>query len=175
MSIHVNGDHGCVVLAVVGGTHDRGSRDPAHQRIEEGRFRCSVFQAGENRCIALRIRRELAEGLERIHAVESVFILQPEKNLKLAHLEGFEARCGAQTIAEAEESLRCQSLENTPLRLHQAEDLGGASEMVASAWDLVFGHEVLAQDIADLGEFANDLLEPEFEGLMDDYEVHFIV
>ena len=47
--------------------------------------------------------------------------------------------------------------------------------MVASAGDLVFGYEVLAQDIADLGEFANDLLEPEFEGLMDDYEVHFIV
>jgi hypothetical protein len=33
---------------------------------------------------------------------------------------------------------------------------------------------ILIENVANFGKFANHLLEPKFEGLMDDYEVHFI-
>jgi hypothetical protein len=40
--------------------------------------------------------------------------------------------------------------------------------------DIVLWDVVITEDVADLGELANHLLEPELESLVDDDEVHLV-
>ena len=46
--------------------------------------------------------------------------------------------------------------------------------MVDGSRNIVLGDVIPSEDVADLGEFANHLLEPELEGLVDDDEVHLV-
>ena len=107
----------------------------------------------------------------------TLIVAQPKGCFYHLELDGLEARCRAQQIAEIEEVERRHGFQNAHLHNGYLENSTYTLEAMHAIVDvcgIVFNiglHENFTHDV----EFVQDLLEPELVCLMDDDKQHFIV
>src|SRR5262249_8442145 len=80
-----------------------------------------------------------------------------------------------QKVAEIEEVERRHRLQHLELLDQELEDLVDAVEPMHDASEILVLHHLAAEIDLDAVEFVQNLLEPQFVGLMHDDEKHFIV
>ena len=153
---------------VVGPVHERRARQPPIELVDQLRTALGRADAGSVGVVE--------RGVERLAGVVRPRVPgETEPDLDHAKLRRLEAGRRKQEIAKVQEVERRHRLQDFELLDQQLEDLVDAVEPVHDAAEILVLQHVAAEVDLDAVELVQNLLEPQFVGLVHDDEEHLIV